>query len=100
MREHHCFSSPVLGDSIRGIVFSNPLLSLRLLFICSVMSDSYVTPWTIVCQAPIFMGFPRKAYWNRWPFPSPGDLPDPGMEPMSSVLAGRFFTTEPCCCCC
>ena len=78
-----------------GKVFSNPLLSLRLLFSCSVMSDSYATPWTIVCQAPIFMGFPRQVYWSGRPFPSPGDLPDPGMEPMSPALAGRFFTTEP-----
>ena len=41
------------------------------------------------------MGFPRQEYWSGLPFPSPGDLPDPGIEPMSPALAGGFFTTEP-----
>ena len=41
------------------------------------------------------MGFPRQEYWNGLPFPSPGDLPNPGNEPLSPVLAGGFFTTEP-----
>ena len=41
------------------------------------------------------MGFPRQEYWSGLPFPSPGDLPDPGIEPMSTALAGRFLTAEP-----
>ena len=41
----------------------------------------FVTPWTIGHQAPLSMGFPRPAYWSGFPFPSPGDLPDPGIEP-------------------
>ena len=41
------------------------------------------------------MGFPRQEYWSGLPFPSPGDLPDPGMELASPALAGGFFTTEP-----
>ena len=41
------------------------------------------------------MGFFRQEYWSGWPFPSPGDLPDSGMEPVSPALAGGFFTTEP-----
>ena len=45
-------------------------------------------------QAPLFMGFFRQEYWNRLPFPPPGDLPNPGMEPESPALAGRFFTAE------
>ena len=40
------------------------------------------------------MGFPRQEYWSGQPFPSPGDLPDPGIEPVSPALAGRFFTAE------
>ena len=40
------------------------------------------------------MGFPRQEYWSGLPFPSPGDLPDPGIEPSSLALAGEFFTTE------
>ena len=39
--------------------------------------------------------FPRQEYWSGLPFPPPGDLPDPGIEPMSPALAGRFFTAEP-----
>jgi len=41
------------------------------------------------------MGFPRQEYWSGLPFPSPRDLPDPGIEPKPPALAGRFFTTEP-----
>ena len=40
------------------------------------------------------MGFPRQEYWSGFPFPPPGDLPDPGIEPRSPALAGGFFTTE------
>ena len=62
------------------------------------MSDSFVTAWTVAHQAPLHMGFSREEYWSGLPFSSPGDLPDPGIKPMSPVspaLAGRFFTTEP-----
>ena len=58
----------------------------------------FVTPWAIAHQAPLSMGFPRQEYWNGLPFPPPGDLPDPGIEPTSlafPVLAGRLLTTEP-----
>ena len=41
------------------------------------------------------MRFPRQEHWSGSPFPSPGDLPDPGTEPTSPALAGEFFTTEP-----
>ena len=58
------------------------------------MPDSFATLSTVACQAPLSMGFPKQEYWRRLPFPSPGDLPDPGIEPMSPALAGRFFTTE------
>ena len=43
-------------------------------------------PWPVAHQAPLFMGFPRQEYWSMWPFPSPGDLPDPGVEPVSPAL--------------
>ena len=58
------------------------------------MSNSFATPWT-ACQAPLSMGFSRQEYWSGLPCPPPEDLPDPGMEPASHALAGRFFTTEP-----
>ena len=46
-------------------------------------------------QAPLSLGFPRQEYWSGLPFPSPGDFPDSGIEPMSSALAGRFCISEP-----
>ena len=55
----------------------------------------FVTPWTVACQALLSMGFPRQEYWSGLPFPSPGDLPDPGIEPVTLVspaLAGGFLT--------
>ena len=56
-----------------------------LLISCSGMSDSFVTAWTIAHKAPLSMGLPRQEYWSRLPFPPPGDLPDPGIEPVSPM---------------
>ena len=50
---------------------------------------------TIAHQSPMSTGLSWQEYWSGLPFPPPGDLPDPGIEPASPVLAGRFFTTEP-----
>ena len=55
----------------------------------------FAAPWTVAYQAPSSMGFSRQEYWRGVPFPSPGDLPDPGIEPASPALAGRFFTSSP-----
>ena len=58
----------------------------------------FATPWTLACQAPLSMGFPRQEYWSGLSFPSLGDLTNSGIEPASpaaSELVGRFFTTEP-----
>ena len=60
----------------------------------SAISDSFTTPWSVARQAPLSTGFLRQDYWSGLPFPSPGDLPDPGIKPGSPALAGRFFTTE------
>ena len=49
----------------------------------------------VTCQAPLSMGFPRQEYWSGLPFPSPGDLPSPGVEPTSPELAREFFATAP-----
>ena len=54
-----------------------------------------MTPWTVALQAPLSMGFSRREYWSEWPCPSSGDLPDPGIKPMTPALAGRFFTAMP-----
>ena len=62
------------------------LVFFLLLFDHSVVSDSSVTPWTAAHQAPLSMGFPRHEYWSGLPFPSPGDLPDPGTDSESPAL--------------
>ena len=57
----------------------------------------FETSWTVSHQAPLTMGFSRQEHWHGLPFPPPGDLPDPGTEPVSlasPALAGRFFTTS------
>ena len=58
----------------------------------------FVTPWATACRAPLSIEFSRQEYWSELPVPSPADLPDPGIEPMSlasPALAGGFFTVEP-----
>ena len=59
------------------------------------MSDSFASHWTVAHQVPLSMGFSRQEYWSGLPFPSPGDLPNLGVEPCVSCSAGGFFTTEP-----
>ena len=49
-----------------------------------------VTPWTVTLQAPLSMGFPRQEHWSGLPFPPPGDLPNPEIEPASPAWAGGF----------
>ena len=46
----------------------------------------FASPWTVAYQAPLSMGYSRQEYWNGLPFPSPGDLPNPGIEPQSATL--------------
>ena len=58
----------------------------------------FATPWTVACQAPLSMEFSGQEYWIELPFPSPGDLIDPGIKPASPespVLTDGFFTTVP-----
>ena len=54
----------------------------------------FVTPWTVAHHDPLSMGFSMQEHWSGLPFPFPGDLPDPGIKPMSTTLVSRFFTTE------
>ena len=64
---------------------------------CYLLScfQQFATPWTVACQASPSMGFPRQEYWCGLPFPSPGDLPDPGIEPRSSALQADPLLSEP-----
>ena len=64
--------------------------------ICLLSHVGLQTPWTVACQTPLSLEFPRQEYWSGLPFPTPGDLPNPGIKTMSlpsPALAGRFFTT-------
>ena len=64
---------------------------------CSVVSDSFATPWTVTCQAPLSVEFSRQEYWSGLPCSTLGDLPDPGIKPaylVSPASAGVFFTTS------
>ena len=58
------------------------------------MSNS-VTLWTVSRQVPLSMGFPRQEYWSGLPFPSPWDLPNPGIEPRSPALQADSLPSEP-----
>ena len=55
--------------------------------LCLIVSDSFVTPWTVAHQAPLNTGFSRQEYWRGLPFPSAGDLPRPGIEPRISWVS-------------
>ena len=55
----------------------------------------FVTPWTVAHQALLSMGFSRQGYWSGLPFPSPGELPDPGIEPRSPALRAGALPSEP-----
>ena len=67
--------------------------------VCVLSHFSYVllfaTPWTVAHQAPLSVGFSRQEYWSGLPFPSPGDLPDPGIEPRSPALQTDSSLFEP-----
>ena len=63
--------------------------------VCSVMSDFFVSLWTTARQASLSMGFSRQGYWSVLPFPTPGDLPKPGIAPRSPVLQADSLLSEP-----
>ena len=66
--------------------------------VCAQWCLSLCDPMDIACQVPLFMGFSRQKNWSGLPFPSPGDLPDPGLKlvsPVSLALTSGFFTSEP-----
>ena len=76
---------------IKKRMFQHIIVAVQLLSCVQI----FVTPWIVAHQASLSMGFPRQEYWSGWPFPPPGDLPDPGNELISPALAGGFFYHEP-----
>ena len=62
---------------------------------CFSCVQLFATPWIVACQAPLSMGLFRQEYWSGLPFPSPGDLPDPGIQPKFFCFSiGRFFGSD------
>ena len=76
-------------------VYEHRLLSITWLVDACVLNHVQLsaTSWTVAHQAPLPMEFSRQEYWSRLPFPSPGDLPNSGIEPVAPALANRFFTS-------
>ena len=85
---------------VMGTLGSTLLKAFKYIIVKSeVKSLSHVqllaTPWTVAYQASLFMGFSRQEYWNGLPFPSPGDLPHPGIEPRPPASEADALTSEP-----
>ena len=78
--------------------FSNISLSYKLVKVkVKLLScvQLFATPWTVAYQASLSMGFSRQEYWSGLPFPSPGDLPNPGTKPGTPTLEADALTSEP-----
>ena len=76
---------------------SSLVLKTRVVYMlcCAQLCPTLCTLWTVAHQVPLYMEFSRQEYWSGLPFPTPSNLPIPGIKPVSSALAGRFFTTTP-----
>ena len=75
-----------------GKIASGAFAAMRA--VCFIHVQLFASVWTVARQALLSLGFPRQEYCSGLPFPPPRDLPDPVIEPMSSALGGRFFTSE------
>ena len=60
-----------------------------------MLSDFFAAPWTVAHQAPLSMEFSSQEYWRGWPFPSAGDLPDPGIKSGSPAMQADYLLSEP-----
>ena len=76
--------------------FKNSLYILYIIPLVKLLScvQLFVTPWTVAYQVPPSMGFSRQEYWSVLPFPSPGDLPNPGIEPGSPAFQADALPSE------
>ena len=75
-------------------VIQREMIELSPLSLVTKLYPTLATPWTVACQAPPSVGISRQQYWSRLPFPSPGDLPDPGIKPRSPALQADSLPTE------
>ena len=96
VQKHQFFSAQGIRKQKRNLWIICPVVVC-----CACMLSCvwlFATPWTVAHQAPLSMEFSRQECWSGLPFPTPGDLSNPGIEPVSpvsSALVGRFFTTAP-----
>ena len=88
VRAEHCTWRPEGAGAERDVLLPADLN-------CAQSCPTLKTPWSVVCQAPLSMGFSRQEYWSGLPFPSPGDLPGPGMEPGSPALLVDSLPSKP-----
>ena len=84
-----------LFPQIRVCIYTHTTFYFVLVGLVAKLCLTLVIPWTVARQAPLSMGFSRQEYWNGLPFPSPGDLPNPGIEPRSPALQAESLPTEP-----
>ena len=91
-------NSVQVWDSKKENVGTKTSFLMTVLCVCSVVSDFFVTPWTVACQAPLSMWFPREKYCSELSLPAPGGLPNLGTKPKSlasPLLAGWSCVTAP-----
>ena len=89
-------SAALEADALTSEPPGKPMLLLLLLLLSHFSHvQLFVTLWTIALQTPLSMGFSRQEYWSGLPFPSPGDLPDLGIEPGSPAYQADALTSEP-----
>ena len=100
----YLFSSQIVWFSLRGLVRYTVLYIFLYMCVCTCMLSCFsrvrlfATLWTVASQAPLSMGFSRQEYWSGLPYLPPGNLPDPGIGPvsiMSAALAGEFLPLMP-----
>ena len=100
--QHNKRLEKILGRNHGSMFSPQGFLSLRISKsfpkVCTQLLSHvqlFVTPWTVAHQAPLFMEFSSQEYWSRLPFPSPGDLPNPGIEATSPTLQADSLPFEP-----
>ena len=89
-----CSTPPCITSMLIKTPMKNPLPQVRIVKLLSHVW-LFATPWTVAYQVPPSIGFFRKGYWSGLPFPSPGDLADPGIKPRSSALQTDALPSEP-----
>ena len=92
VQKHQFFRAQLSWFTLGYTWYQNPERKWQNLNVLISYVQLFVTPWTVAHQASLSMGFSRQEYWSGLPFPSPGDLPNPGTEPASPALAGGVFT--------